>query len=123
MSIIITPNEPEYPQYVNDIYNQLTNDEISVIVKTTIYQSVNKCDKWKIREDIAGFVNRVSETDKIGDVIEVVVMANALYPSVVFQCGESHEHTCPLCSHKFYDCDKDPRCPLCGKFSFEKEKE
>ncbi len=120
MGISIGIKEFDYPQWVIDIYNNMSPKDKETNVKTNIYSLCNKTDDGiEIVPLIANLSNRVSVLSKAESVATAIAIANSVYPWTFLPGQTQKKYTCKHCDSKFDSSQKGPRCPSCKKWGWE----
>lgn len=121
MGISIGIKEFDYPQWVIDIYNEMTPEDKERNTKSNIYGVCNKTDDgYEIVPLISQLSNRVPVLPEAKDVAVALILADLHFPWAYLPGNSIKTYTCKHCGHKF-DCPlKDPRCPSCQKWEWSK---
>ncbi len=120
MGISIGINEFDFPQWVNDIYNNMTAKDRETNTKANIYGLCNKTDDgFEIVPLISNLSNRVSVLLKAEDVAVAITLADLCYPWAFLPGMATKDNTCKHCDFKFNSRSQDPQCPSCHKFGWE----
>jgi len=119
MGISIGINKFDFPQWVIDIYNNMTPEDRELNTKANIYGVCNKTDKgYEIIPLISNLSNRCPVLSEAKSVAIAISLADGLYPWTLLPGQTTKSYTCKHCDFKFDSPKKDPRCPFCKKWKW-----
>lgn len=122
MGISIGIKEFEFPQWVIDIYDEMTPQDREINTKANIYGICNKTDKgYEITPLISQLSNRVSVLPETKNVAVALILADLHYPWAYLPGNTTKTYTCKHCGQKLLKCPlKDPQCPSCKRWKWSK---
>ena len=139
--------EHEWADYIEKVYELMTDEDKETIVKCEIYAcckpssedeqvrykkaltdnpDYQPTDGWNHDYEIDNFMRSMSNRVRYGParhVVDAMVICLGLFPHTFLPMNDMQDYTCPCCGYKFRTRDKDPRCTFCGKFGWQKESE
>lgn len=122
MGISIGLKEFNYPQWVIDIYDNMTPKDREMNTKANIYGICNKTnDGYEITPLIANLSNRISVLPEAKDVAIALILADLHFPWAFLPGNTIKTNTCKHCDFKFDSPLKDPRCPSCKKWGWQEQ--
>ena len=121
MGISIGIKEFEFPQWVNDIYDEMSNEDRERNTKANIYGLCDRTDKgFEISPFISQLSNRCRFLPEAKNVATAFALADNLYPWSYLPGVTIKNYICKHCGFKFNSRLKDPRCPFCHKWKWSK---
>ena len=121
--ISIGIKEFEFPQWVNDIYNQMTPKDRELNTKANIYGSCNKTENgYEIIPFICSLSNRISVLPKPKDVAIAISLADCIFPWEFLPGNSLQDFVCKHCGFKFKSRLKQPQCQFCHKYQWQESK-
>ena len=122
MGISIGIKEFEFPQWVIDIYDEMTPKEREMNTKANIYGICKKTDDgYKIIPLISDLSNRSPVLSEAKGVAVALILADLLYPWRYLPGQTIKPYICKHCGFKFDSPLKDPRCPHCKKWEWSEQ--
>ena len=119
-SISIGIKKPEFPEWVEEIFNEMTPEDRELNTKSNIYGSCSKTkDGFKILDFISALSNRVTLLPDAKSVATAIALADMMAPWTLLSGDSIEPYTCKHCNHKFESHKKDPACESCGKYKWE----
>jgi len=130
---------PEYAEYIEKVYELLSDEDKEMIIKTEIYACCRPSPEaqkeyqdyckahpeyedregWNHEYEIGKFVSRQSNRTKHGNAQHVATalrIAMGVYPFSFLPMDEEVDYICKKCGYKFRTAVKRPRCQFCGAF-------
>lgn len=121
--ISIGIKRPEFPVWVDEIYEQMTPDERELDTKTNIYGSCCKTNEgYQITAFVAALSNRVSMLDTAEQVAIAISLADSIYPWEFLPGNSTQDYKCKHCGAEFETKMRRPACEKCGKYEWEDKK-
>lgn len=110
-----------YPEWVEAVYKNLTDEDRANIVKTDIYSACDLAEDntYNIIPFVGGLSNRVLSGHDAESCGVAIIIAEGIYPWHYLPGTEKQEWECKHCGHKFETPEKDPRCKKCEKWNWQ----
>lgn len=120
MGLSIGIKEFEYPEWVNAVYANLSDEARAKIVKTDIYSACDLAedDSYNIIPFVGGLSNRVPSGHDAESCAVAISMAETIYPWTYLPGTQKQQWVCKHCKHTFETRAKDPRCEACKKWNW-----
>ena len=120
MSISIGIKEFEFPEWVDAVYDKLTEQKRVNIVKTDIYSACDLAEdqSYNIIPFVSSLSNRVPSGHDAESCAVAISMAETIYPWTYLPGTQKQQWECKHCKHTFETRRKDPRCECCEKWNW-----
>ena len=119
ISIGIKP--PEYPEWVNEVFEAMPPEAREQSIKTGIYSACYKQEdgQFRIIPFVSAMSNRVPVLPEAKDVVTALVLVDVLYPWTYLPGDSTQESVCKHCGYTFTTRLCGPQCPFCYKYEWQ----
>lgn len=120
--ISIGIKEPEFPAWVDNIYDNMTQEDRKRNTKANIYGCCRKIKEgYRIIPFMAGLSNRVPVLPDANSVATAIILADTIYPWSYLPGQNIIKTICKHCGFKFETphTENNIRCPFCKKWDWQ----